>query len=409
MIKEQTKFGYVYTGFVKSKTRVAYTAFIVLVLLSYLSFLTVYTCFATYTLDALSAAYVTEMFTLIPETILVVSSTAYKVSNKIGKVLQDISFVDEMILSSTTSTYLSTENILQKEVICTLFVTICLSVYEFFTWYSDYMWLLNYIIIKFVGLILNTSVTQFILLVLLINHRLRSLNSFLTSETTSNLHSNKFIKQKLQQIIGVDHPKILTHKTLSIDICNDNYNPQSNSFINKNEQLEQSQRYYYKQNGAVRMHTLRMLYDVLCDIVSSINGIYGFQILVITMGGVMGMTVSLNAAIIVYSKSGLSHKVTTSFVWATMAMVSLFVVSGCCNSTVKEASRTSVLLQKLLLLQDIHPDMKAEINLFLQQVNIRKVKFTAWDFFTIKYSILGSMIGTVTTYLVIIVQFQKLT
>ena len=64
------------------------------------------------------------------------------------------------------------------------------------------------------------------------------------------------------------------------------------------------------------------------------------------------------------------------------------------------------LLQKLLLLPELHPATGAEIQLFLHQVRDRKPKFTAWDAFTTNYGLLVSTVGAVATFLVILVQMQ---
>jgi hypothetical protein len=60
----------------------------------------------------------------------------------------------------------------------------------------------------------------------------------------------------------------------------------------------------------------------------------------------------------------------------------------------------------LILLPELHPGIAAEIQLFLHQVRDRKPKFTAWDFFAINYGFLGSTVGAIATYLVILVQMQ---
>ncbi|KAJ9580476.1 hypothetical protein L9F63_024349 [Diploptera punctata] len=309
---------------------------------------------------------------------------------------------------STTSSYLFTEKLLKIEVLGILFAFISQLLYQFYTSNSDCIQFLGHIIVFIISIVNYAIIAQLINFVLLINHRFRCLNSFLTKENTSNLQSNKLIKPNLQQMIGVDYFKIFTDKTLSIDMCDEHYNGHFLSFINNNEDLKHTQTYSYKRNGSARIHSLRMLYDVLCDIVTFVNDIYGFQMLIMMVGGIAGITTTLNSGIVVYIKKGISHEFLMYFIWAVKSLASLFLLSGSCNSTIKERSRTSVLLQKLLLLRDIHPETKAEINLFLQQVSIRSVKFTALDFFTIKYSILGSMLGAVTTYLVMMVQFQKL-
>jgi hypothetical protein len=91
---------------------------------------------------------------------------------------------------------------------------------------------------------------------------------------------------------------------------------------------------------------------------------------------------------------------------ALMEFFQLFCIAATCSATSEEAHRSVTLLQKLLLLPELHPATAAEIQLFLQQVRDRKPKFTAWDFFTINYSLLGPTVGAIVIYLVILVQMQ---
>ena len=86
----------------------------------------------------------------------------------------------------------------------------------------------------------------------------------------------------------------------------------------------------------------------------------------------------------------------------------LFLTTGICNLTIIQVNKTIIFLQRLLLIPDIHPATADEIQLFLQQVVNRKVKFTAWGFFTMNFKLMGSIVGGVTTLLVILVQFHKI-
>nr|CAD7576560.1 unnamed protein product [Timema californicum] len=52
------------------------------------------------------------------------------------------------------------------------------------------------------------------------------------------------------------------------------------------------------------------------------------------------------------------------------------------------------------------PELDEEIELFLLQLLHRKVKFTAYDFFPLDFTLVYSFVGAVTTYLVILIQFQ---
>jgi hypothetical protein len=100
------------------------------------------------------------------------------------------------------------------------------------------------------------------------------------------------------------------------------------------------------------------------------------------------------------------HPVMIAVLWALVNFLLLFCVTGSCNAASAEADRSAVLLQKLLL-TDLHPATAAEVQMFLQQVTNRKVRFTAWDFFTINYTILGSIVGAIATLLVILVPIQN--
>jgi hypothetical protein len=88
-----------------------------------------------------------------------------------------------------------------------------------------------------------------------------------------------------------------------------------------------------------------------------------------------------------------------------MQFLLLFWITASCSATCGEANRSVTLLQKLLLLPELHSATAAEIKFFLQQTRDRKPKFTAWDVFTINYSLVGSTVGAIVTYLVILVQF----
>jgi hypothetical protein len=123
------------------------------------------------------------------------------------------------------------------------------------------------------------------------------------------------------------------------------------------------------------------------------------------------MTTGLSYSIIslkvnVFSKVDLHLKVVSQIIWAIMQFLLLFWIAASCSATSQEANRSVTLLQKLLLLPELHPTTAAEIQLFLQQVRDRKPKFTAWDFFTINYGLLVSTVGAVATLLVIVVQLQ---
>ena len=161
----------------------------------------------------------------------------------------------------------------------------------------------------------------------------------------------------------------------------------------------------------LRCRALRIIWDVLCDNSSSVNSMYGLQILLCIVSAFIEITTNLSYSIIslkvnVFTNAELYLKVVTPIIWALMQFLQLFWLAETCNAARGEANRSVTLLQKLLLVPELNPATSAEIQLFLHQVRDRKPKFTAWDFFTINYRLLGSTLGAVATFLVILVQMQ---
>jgi uncharacterized membrane protein len=138
---------------------------------------------------------------------------------------------------------------------------------------------------------------------------------------------------------------------------------------------------------------------------------YGLQILLCIVSAFVETTSNFSYSITtskvnVLTDVGLYHQLVTPVIWALMQFLLLFWLTATCGTASGEANRSVTLLQNLLLLPELHPATAAEIQLFLQQVRDLKLRFTAWDVFTINYTLLGSTVGAITTFLVILVQFQ---
>jgi hypothetical protein len=161
----------------------------------------------------------------------------------------------------------------------------------------------------------------------------------------------------------------------------------------------------------LRLRALRIILDVLCDISSSVNSMYGLQIMLCIVSAFIEMTTNLSYAIIDLKETyitivGLYVRVGTPIIWSVMEFLKLLWITAACSAACGEANRSVTLLQKVLLLPELPPATAAEIKLFLQQIRDCTPKFTAWEFFTINYSLLGSIVGAIVTYLVILVQMQ---
>jgi hypothetical protein len=145
-----------------------------------------------------------------------------------------------------------------------------------------------------------------------------------------------------------------------------------------------------------------------------VNSRYGLQILLsmtmtfisVTTCLFFGITFAVNSQDDTSSECKHLTDLTFSLIWASVGIFKTCMITSTCNGVAVEAERTAVLLQKLLLEPSLHPDIVKEIQMYLQQVRIRPVRFTASNFFTIDHSDLCSFTGAVVTYLVILLQFH---
>jgi hypothetical protein len=137
---------------------------------------------------------------------------------------------------------------------------------------------------------------------------------------------------------------------------------------------------------------------------------YGLQILLCIVSAFIEITTNLSYAITELKETDINMElyqyIAIGVIWSLIAFLKLLWIAAACSAACEEANRSVTLLQKLLLQPELRPAPAAEIQLFLQQVRDRTPKFTAWDFFSIKYSLLGSIVGAIVTYLVILVQMQ---
>ncbi|XP_058818810.1 putative gustatory receptor 28b [Topomyia yanbarensis] len=82
-----------------------------------------------------------------------------------------------------------------------------------------------------------------------------------------------------------------------------------------------------------------------------------------------------------------------------------FCIADACEITMEQSSKTSYLLYRFNTL-NLDAGLKQNIELFLIQLIHQPVKFTAFGMFTMGYTVLFSIITSVTSYLIIMIQFE---
>jgi hypothetical protein len=77
-----------------------------------------------------------------------------------------------------------------------------------------------------------------------------------------------------------------------------------------------------------------------------------------------------------------------------------------CHLASDEATRSSVLIQKLLLRTDINERIMKDLDRFYTQVKSMGVKFTACAFFALDMPLFCGIFGAIGTYIIVITQLK---
>jgi hypothetical protein len=255
------------------------------------------------------------------------------------------------------------------------------------------------------------TIMQYVNLISLLRQKFQILNNYLApAENPTQHRTNNNLWEMLLQTSCFSNEGIWKDDALQLSAFYQALNRRHNSNImlgSTNISIQNS----WLRKEKLRFRALRIIWDVLCDISSSVNFMYGLQILLCIVAAFINITSTLSYSIIsINTKVSPNAKVDRDFllpiILATIEFLLLLWIAATCSAACGEANRSVTLLQKLLLQPELQPATAAEIQLFLQQVRDRTPKFTAWGVFTINYSFLGSTVGTIATYLVILVQMQ---
>jgi hypothetical protein len=165
----------------------------------------------------------------------------------------------------------------------------------------------------------------------------------------------------------------------------------SNSLLNNSTQSE------------VKIHHLRDIYSRLYDISLLISSTYGISLL--------GLLVWLFTYSIAYVVFALRHFSNGNYPIANilLLLLSLFLLAAItvpCHVTTDEASRSSVLIQKLLLRRDINEKFISDLDRFYTQINSMAIKFTACEFLSLDMPMFCGIVCAICTYVIVITQLK---
>ncbi|XP_053617193.1 gustatory receptor for sugar taste 43a [Plodia interpunctella] len=157
------------------------------------------------------------------------------------------------------------------------------------------------------------------------------------------------------------------------------------------------------------VHRLSTLHGSLCEVVQCIDENYGVPLVVVLISTLLHLIVTpyfLIMEIIVSTHR--IHFLVLQFLWCATHMMRLIVVVEPCHYTIFEGRRTQSLVCRLLMASPIaNTTLPTRLELFSRQLMLQTTCYAPMGMCTLDRPLIASILGAVTTYLVILIQFQR--
>ncbi|KAJ6634764.1 putative gustatory receptor 2a [Pseudolycoriella hygida] len=153
------------------------------------------------------------------------------------------------------------------------------------------------------------------------------------------------------------------------------------------------------------------IYEVLYEIIGDLNAVFGLSCL----SSIALESISLTCHVFLLFKAatgltneGTKMEVVAQVLWILIYLVPLMLLIFVYYSTVLQANAVSMALNETVAGKRIdNPSMQLEMDLISLQLLHQRPYFTACGFFNIDMTLAYAIIGAVTTYLVILLQFNS--
>jgi hypothetical protein len=173
-----------------------------------------------------------------------------------------------------------------------------------------------------------------------------------------------------------------------------------------------SQVFQYNSN---QIRALRLTHGILCEVAQTVNSDYGFQILSEISYAFISFVMFSFVAVEAKNDPTLADcddgsfscvRVLTDLFISCFCIMKVLIIAASCHAVSSEISTTSKIVQKLLSPRHMSADTLAELQLFSQQLLNTDPRFTAFGFFELNLNLLCSLLGTATTYIVVLLQLK---
>ncbi|CAB3219895.1 unnamed protein product [Arctia plantaginis] len=153
---------------------------------------------------------------------------------------------------------------------------------------------------------------------------------------------------------------------------------------------------------------LALLHGTLCDVVKRIDDSYALPLIVIVISTLLHLIVTPYFLIMeIIVSTNRVHFLVLQFLWCVIHMLRLLVVVEPGHYTIVEGKRTEGLICRLMTSAPSTGVLPSRLEIFSRQLLLQSVSYAPMGMCTLSRPLMASVLGAVTTYLVILIQFQR--
>lgn len=161
--------------------------------------------------------------------------------------------------------------------------------------------------------------------------------------------------------------------------------------------------------------TFRQIYNNIYDATQLINSVYGFLIFLLFVRAAGGLvtniyhlvSITLSGVVVLELENWDSPLHVGSLVaWILIFLSTIIVMTVTCQRVILECKKIDDIIQKLLLQQSLRYEMLQQLKLFADQITKNQIEFSALCFFKVDMSLLFTILTSVTSYIIVLVQFK---
>ncbi|XP_022831861.1 gustatory receptor for sugar taste 43a-like [Spodoptera litura] len=246
---------------------------------------------------------------------------------------------------------------------------------------------------------ISTAVQQVILL---------TFSETATAVCTSLLSLNNCLKNLLEQIVH-DSPEA-RNSVLNQDCRIDIYNTISSKSINS--VVDTMATYRAQPRPAlhplpIMIRRLGLLYCSLCDVVRHVNDSYGTVLVAMLLCLLLHLVITPYHVITnIFNKSRSDRSSPTlQLNWVVLHFINLLLIVEPCHRTHEEMRRTRHLISQMLRHTTTDNNgLLSELQIFYQHLSLNEVSYAPLKMFPLDRTLIVTILGSITTYLVVVVQ-----